>query len=203
MYSKLFSISANARYFKKVAGIGSGNYIYFWQSKGFSDEMINSAAASNYSITPELSYYGSKIRVKLNGSCLKQAKVMYNHGKTINIYTVYEKSKNYNISSSPASENSLFGVVRLTKHVDIDQYKYSGYGIGFDRKGTFSVRNEFGRNCIIFVVDMGSSVHIDNKKEDVLIPGEGPTQGLDGTALTAEKLYSINFTENNKIRNFV
>ena len=45
---------------------------------------------------------------------------------------------------------------------------------------------------------MSSSVHVDNKKEHILILGKGPTQGLDGTTLTAEKLYSINFTENNK-----
>ena len=52
------------RYFKRIAGGGSGNYIYFWKSKGLSDERINSVTASNYSITPELNYYGSKIRVK-------------------------------------------------------------------------------------------------------------------------------------------
>ena len=45
---------------------------------------------------------------------------------------------------------------------------------------------------------MAFSVHVDNKKKDDLILGEGPTQGLDGTTLTAEKLYSINFTKNNK-----
>ena len=45
---------------------------------------------------------------------------------------------------------------------------------------------------------MSSSVHVDNKKKDILILGEGPTQALEGTSLTAEKLYSINFTENNK-----
>ena len=43
--------------------------------KGF-----NSITASNYSITPELSYYGIKIRVKFNGSCLKQDKITYAHG---------------------------------------------------------------------------------------------------------------------------
>ena len=59
----------------------------------------------------------------------------------------------------------MFGAIRLTKHTDIDQYKYSGYGIRFDRKGTFSVGNRFGRNCIIFGVDMSSSVHVDNKKK--------------------------------------
>ena len=92
----------------------------------------------------------------------------------------------------------MFGAVSLTKNPDIDQYKYSGYGIGFDRKGTFSFGNGFGRNCIVFGVDMTSSVHVDNQKKDILILIKGPTQGLNGTTLTAEKLYSINFTENNK-----
>ena len=40
---------------------------------------------------------------------------------------------------------------------------------------------------------MSSSVHVDNKKKDILILGKGPTQGLELT-LTAEKMYSINFT---------
>ena len=34
---------------------------------------------------------------------------------------------------------------------------------------------------------MSSSVHIDNKKKDILILGEGPTQLLDDTKRTAEK----------------
>ena len=145
------------------------------------DERINSITASNYSITPELSYYGSKIRVKFNGSCLKQDKIIYTHGKRVNIYIVYEISKNFNISSYPTLENCLFGAVTLTKYVAIDGYKYFGYGIGFNKKGEFS----FGRNVINFGVDMSSSLHIDNKK--ILILGEGHTQGLDGTTLTAEK----------------
>ena len=40
---------------------------------------------------------------------------------------------------------------------------------------------------------MSSSAHIDNKKKDILVLGKGPTQGLEHT-LTAEKMYSINFT---------
>ena len=40
------------RYFKTIAGIGSGNYIYFWKSKGLSDERLDSITASNYKITP-------------------------------------------------------------------------------------------------------------------------------------------------------
>ena len=87
------------RYFKRVAGVGSGYYIYFWKSKGLSDERINSITTSNYSITPELSYYGSKTRLKFNGSCLKQDKATYNHGTIVDKYIVYEISKNNCISS--------------------------------------------------------------------------------------------------------
>ena len=43
---------------------------------------------------------------------------------------------------------------------------------------------------------MSSSPHMDNKKKDILILGKGPTPGLEHT-LTAEKLYSINFTKEN------
>ena len=39
---------------------------------------------------------------------------------------------------------------------------------------------------------MSSSVHIDNKRKDISSIGEGPTQGLDDTTLTAEE---INFTQ--------
>ena len=56
--------------------------------------------------------------------------------------------------------------------------------MGFDREGSFSVGNGFGRNCIIFGLDMSSSVYFDNMKKDILILGEGPTQGLDCTTLT-------------------
>ena len=44
---------------------------------------------------------------------------------------------------------------------------------------------------------MSSSVHFDNKKKYISVLSKGPTQGLDGTTLTAEKLYSINFTKTN------
>ena len=100
--------------------------------------------------------------------------------------------------SDPTLKNCLFGAVTLTKNADIDKYKYSGYGIGFDRRGSFSFPGGgFGQNVIIFGVDMSSSAHIDNKKKDILVLGKGPTQGLEHT-LTAEKMYSINFTVTNK-----
>ena len=44
---------------------------------------------------------------------------------------------------------------------------------------------------------MSSSIHVDNKKKDILVLGRGPTQGLEST-LTAEKIYSIKFTVTKK-----
>ena len=59
----------------------------------------------------------------------------------------------------------MFGAVSLTKNADIDQYKYSGYGIGFDRKGEFSFGNGFFGNFIILGADMSSSSHANHKKK--------------------------------------
>ena len=95
--------------------------------------------------------------------------------------------------------NCVFGAVSLTKNADIDKYKYSGYGIGFDRGGSFSFPGVgFGSNVIISGVDMSSSVHVDSKGKDILILGKGPTQGLGEHSLTAEKMYLIDFTEHSK-----
>ena len=75
----------------------------------------------------------------------------------------------------------------MTKNADIDKYEYSGYGIGLDRRSSFSFPGDgFGQNVLIFGADMSSSLHIDNKKKDILILGKGPTQGLEHT-LTAKK----------------
>ena len=141
------------RYSKRIVGVGSGNYIYFWKSKGLSDERLDSITASNYKIIPELSFYGTKIRVEFNGSRLKQDKVTYNHGKIVNIYISYEISKNYSISSYPTLENCLLGAANLTKNADIARYRYSGSDIGFDRHGEFSFSNGLGKNCIMFAAD--------------------------------------------------
>ena len=63
------------------------------------------------------------------------------------------------MSNYPTLENCLFEAVSLPKNVDIDKYNYSGYGIEFNTKGTFSFGNEFGRNVIFFGVDISSSPH--------------------------------------------
>ena len=96
----------------------------------------------------------------------------------------------------------MFGAVKLTKNADKDKYKYSSYSKGFDLHSEFSLPNRaIGKNVTIFVADISSSMHTDNKRKDILTPGKHQTQGLDGTTFTAEAKYPINFTQSN--RNFV
>lgn len=66
--------------------------------------------------------------------------------------------------------NSLPRAVKLTKDVDPDKYRYSGYGIGFNSYRSFSLSNDSGfrKNIIKFGADMSASVHIDNKKKRYL-----------------------------------
>ena len=53
-----------------------------------------------------LIYLDANPRVRFSGSCLKQNKVTYTHGKVVNIYIAYEININGNTSSSvPTLEN--------------------------------------------------------------------------------------------------
>ena len=73
------------RYFKVI---NNTRYIAEWKSNGLSDESIKSSTTSNNNLTPLIDYYGYKIRLKFNGSCLRQPKLTYTHEKAVNIYTV-------------------------------------------------------------------------------------------------------------------
>ena len=131
----------------------SSDYVLSWTSKGLSNESIKPPSASNNFLIPTLNYLGPKSRLKFSGSCLKQDKITYIHGKIVNIYIVYEINKKDNTTSIDSTlENCLFGAVTLTKKVDIDRYGYCGYGIGFDRQGSFSFPGGgYGQNVLILI----------------------------------------------------
>ena len=124
------------RYVKVIA---NSKYISLWKSKGLSDETIKPPSTSGNSFTPLIDFYGSKVRVKFNKDCLKQPnKLTYNYGRKVNICTVYEIGASSYNDSDPTLKNCLFGAVTLTKNTGIEKYGYSGYGIGFDRRSSFS-----------------------------------------------------------------
>ena len=160
-----------------------------------SDENITASNSGDYRRNPQLSYLRTKTRVKFKGSCLKQDKIANTHRKIVNIYIVYEISNSSNNNNNYRTlKNCSF--VSLTKNVYMDKCKFSEYGIRFDGHGSYSHPSGWtGRNLIILEVDMNSSTKIDNKKKDILILGMDPTQGLEH-ALSTEKMYSFNFTEN-------
>ena len=70
--------------------------------KGLSGEIIKPLTTSDNSLAPALSYPGNKT------SCLKQDKIAFAHGKTVNIYIVYEISVSDSNNNYPTLEDSLF-----------------------------------------------------------------------------------------------
>ena len=136
-----------------------------WKSKGLSAESIKPPTTSDNSLTPALSYYGTKTRVRFAGSCLKQPKISYTHGKVVKIYIVYELSVSSSHNNDLTLKNCLFVSVTLTKNAVINNYGYSGYGILFYGKTIFSFPSGgFGENVIIFGVDMRSRAHNKQKR---------------------------------------
>ena len=156
---------------------------------------------ANVSLFPKLIWMNnSKIRLKFKGSCLKQEdKYAYTPKNVVNLFLYELDIWSQDLNTGFTFKDCLFGSVKLTKNADPDKYKYSGHSIRFDSH-SFSLLPDgsVGRNVIIFEADMSSSVHIDNKGKDILILGDGPTQGLDGTAFTSETKYSINFTQSHR-----
>ena len=144
MVHKIIQHFSHVQIFKNFAAVANGSYIYYWQSKGLYDARIGSITVSNCSVTPNLNYYGNKTRVGFYGNYLKQDKIISNHEKVVNILVVYEIIRVVNISkyssndNYPTLENALFGAVNLTKNADFNKCKYCKYGIGFDRKSSFS-----------------------------------------------------------------
>ena len=122
-------------------------------------------------------------------------------GPIINIYIVY-KTTRQTISSNFVLKNCLFGAVKTTNtdDSDPDKWQYIGYGIEFDSTGSFTHPDDGkdARNVIVFGADMSNSRHRTNKTQSVLILGNGLIQKINDATIYAEKMYSPNFTVDNK-----
>ena len=108
-----------AKYFIVITNT---EYISAWKSKGLSNRSITPPTTSDHRLNPRVIYYGSKIRVKFNESCLKQDKITCTHKNVVSIYIVCEVGASSSHSDYPTLKNCLFGAVRLTKNTDIDKY---------------------------------------------------------------------------------
>ena len=108
--------------YKYFIKIGNSNHISEWKSQGLSNEIIK----PDNTLAPTLKYTGKRMYVKFNGSCLKQDKITFNHGKIVNIYIIYDLELTLTYNADITLENYLFGAVKITQNADVSKYKYSG-----------------------------------------------------------------------------
>ena len=80
------------KYFKQI----NNDYISSWKSKGSSNGIITAPFGPNNFLNRSLEYLGTKLKVRFSGNFLKQNVITYNHGKSVNIYLVYEMNKTDN-----------------------------------------------------------------------------------------------------------
>ena len=123
-------------------------------------------------------------------------------GPIINIYIVYKTSPE-TINSNFVFRNCLFGAIKITNttNSDSDKWQYSGYGIGFDSIGSFTHPDDGknAKNVVVFGADMSNSRHATNETQSVLVLSHRLIQKINDTTIYAEKMYSPNFTVDNKI----
>ena len=83
-------------------------------------------------------------------------------------------------------------MVKLVRNIIKSKFIYNGKGIAFEGKGSWSFGNDFARNAVIFGVDDSQRSHTDNRKNNFLVLGEGPTDGInDGTDVAGKKVVLI------------
>ena len=92
-----------------------------------------------------------------------------------------------NPSNNFKFQNCLFGATNTVENNDQEKYVCSGYIITFDSAGSWSFDNGIAKTVIIFCVENSSSSHANNRENNFLILGEGPTFGINGTCGLPEK----------------
>ena len=134
-----------------------------------------------------------RMHVSLFGNYFEQKKVIIpNNNSVINIYCVYElRPVNIPLSLEFTILNALFGAMEITKNANASKYKYKGYGICFDKGGSFSEGSiSNGRNVLIFGVHESSLLHSNNKANNIYVMGKDFVQGINDTTLYADIVYS-------------
>ena len=173
-------------------------YIYNRLNKNVLNSVQNTK-----NVAPDIKNINGQLYVSFNGNCFKQDPITIPNN-VINIYVVYKldpigstRNTDYTI------QNALFGAIKITKNTDSSKYNYTGYGLCFDEGGEFGHTVKQGnfncttnaKNLIIFGVDTSSSIHATNKVNNIYVMGKDFIQGINDTAIYAEKLFHNNFTD--------
>ena len=131
---------------------------------------------------------GKVTNLKFNNAVLVQ-KNLYSlcSNFILNLYIVYRlNNRPHNPSNNFTLKNCLFGRVKLSRNMVKSKFIYNGRGIAFDGEGN-EFGNEFARNNVNFGVDNKSLSHTNNRKNNFLVLGEVPTDGINDSTGAAEK----------------
>ena len=107
--------------------------------------------------------------------------------KIVNIYIVHDLDY---WPRSPFStftlKKCLLSATNVVKNTDKSKC-VQRLQIAFDGPGLWNFGNELAGNVIIFDFDNSSSPHTDNRKNNFLLLGEGPTDDVNGSIDTENK----------------
>ena len=189
------------KYFERRVG-GLAHAYDIWESKGLSNKRL-SIAKNNVKISKLIK--PAYVIFSKDDKYFQQDKLnAIAAGSIVNIYIVYKLSLK-TISSSNTLKNYLFGATEVKKAnntTDLDKWQYRGYGLAFDWRSIFTHPDDNGlaRNVIIFGADLSNSTkHATNKTQIVFVLGRDFIQKVNDTTIYVEKVYSPNFSKENKI----
>ena len=129
-----------------------------WKSNGLSEKCIENITKSDSNFAPTFADHHLLPDMNFNGHCLIKNIISITK-KLINLYISYTLGPQLRILNTDLTlGDCLFRSVKLTNNTDLDKYKYTGYGIGFDsRSEILFTDRSYGKNVIIFGADMTSS----------------------------------------------
>ena len=179
----------------------NGNQIDKWNSKGLSNQYLDTFGTTgdvvlNKPIKP------MHVIFKGKGTLVQRENDVITGEPITNIYIIYKTSPKTS-NSNFVFRNCLFGAIKITNttNSDTDRWQYSGYAIGFDSTVSFTHPDD-GKNVediVVFGAYMTDSTHATNQTQSFLVLGRGLIQKINDATIHAEKMYSPNFTVDNKI----
>ena len=160
----------SVRYIYWIIKDGSDSKFESWGSTGTSQESIKNSHTSDI-LQIWLVIINFK-KVEFKGIYLKQDSESCLHKNLVNLYISYDLDTwSRDINTDFTLDNCSFGAINLIKSNDPDKRRFSSYGIGFDVRSHFSwSEGSWGKNVVIFGADMSPYVHVDYKK-NILVLG--------------------------------
>ena len=128
-----------------------------WKYNEGSEENIENITESDSNFAPSFVDHILLPDIDFNGHCLINNISIPK--KVINLYISYTLNLQLiNLNTDFTLGNGLFGSVKLTKNADLDEYKNSGYGIGFDSRLEFSIQNGSFGKMLLFLELMSAQL---------------------------------------------